>query len=95
MEIDEGKKMHFKDAWVGGTINGVRYKGPLLTLAVFDDCFIFKNKKVLFSDIESISKSRLSGVTVQTNNGQNIIISTSSFLQFIPKEHGGQKEPEA
>jgi hypothetical protein len=94
MELDEGKKMYLKDT-SGGVVDGMRYKGPLLTLAVFDDCFIFKDKKVIFSDIESIRKSRLSGVIVQFNNGQTIELYTTSFLQFIPKEHGGRKEPQA
>ncbi len=99
MELDEGKKMYF-NARVGGYLDGWRYRGPLLTLAIFDDCFIIKNKKALFSDIESISKSRLSGVRVQINKGLHLdgqtidIYYDSSFLQFIPKEHGGQKEPQ-
>ena len=98
MELDEGKKMYFNTR-VGGYLDGWRYKGPLLTLAIFDDCFIIKDKKVLFSDIESISKPRLSGVRVQINkglhlDGQTIDIYDKSFLQFIPKEHGGQKEPQ-
>jgi len=95
MELDEGKKMYFKETGVAGVVDGMRYKGPLLTLAVFDDCFIFKDKKVIFSDIESIRKSRFSGVIVQFNNGQTIELYTTSFLQFIPKEHGGRKEPQA
>ena len=95
MELDEGKKMYFKDSGVAGVVDGFRYRGPLLTLAVFDDCFIIKNKKVVFSEIESISKSRFSSVKVQFNNGQTIDLYNSSFLQFIPKEHGGRKEPQA
>jgi hypothetical protein len=103
-ELDEGKRM-YKETWVSGVVNGVRYRGPLLKLAVFDDCFIIKDKKVPFADIESISKSRFSGFRVQnksnkadifkSNNGQSIVVYSSSFLQFIPKEHGGQKEPGA
>ncbi|HIG53152.1 MAG TPA: hypothetical protein EYQ18_04035 [Candidatus Handelsmanbacteria bacterium] len=95
MELDEGKKMYFKDTGVSADIDGWRYRGPLLTLAVFDDCFIIKDKKVLFSDIQSISKKRFSGLRFQINNGQTIGLSNTSFLQFIPKEHGGQKEPQA
>ena len=99
MELDEGKKMYFNTR-VGGYLDGWRYRGPLLKLVVFDDCFIIKDKKVLFSDIESISNHRFSGVKVQINkglhlDGQTIGIYDSSFLQFIPKEHGGQKEPQA
>ena len=98
MELDEGKKMYF-NIRVGGYLDGWRYQGPLLMLAVFDDCFIIKDKKVLFSDIESISKTRFSSVRVQINkglhlDGQTIDIYDKSFLQFIPKEHGGQKEPQ-
>ena len=95
MELNEGKKMSFKDTGVGGVIDGFRYRGPLLTLAVFDDCFIIKDKKINFLDIEAISVSRLSGVRVQFNNGQTIQLYNSSFLQFIPKGYGGRKEPQA
>lgn len=90
MELDKGKKMYFKDACVGGRINGVRYNPPYLILAVFDDCLIFKDKKILFSDIESIDD----GGTIRANDGQSMR-PESIFLQFIPKEHGGQKGSEA
>ena len=40
IELDEGKEMYFT-ARVGGVIDGMKYTGPILTFAVFDDCFIF------------------------------------------------------
>ena len=46
-ELDAGKKMYI-DTWVSGVVDGVRYKGPLLKLAVFDDFFIIKDKKFSF-----------------------------------------------
>ena len=84
-ELNAGKTMLFK-ASVGGYVSGMHYKGPLLTLAVFDDCFILKDQKVLFSDIKAVSKSTLAGIKVATHSGQEIrIYHNGSFLKFFPE----------
>jgi len=82
--------MHFK-ASVGGVVGGIRYKGPLLVLAVFDDCFILKDRKVLFSDIKTMSQTRFTGIKIQTHSAQEIkIYHNGSFLKFFPETENSE-----
>ena len=84
-ELESGKTLHFK-ASVGGMIDGIQYKGPLLIFAVFDDFFILKDKKFLFSEITLISQSRISGVKIDIHSGKVVkIYHQGSFLKFFPE----------
>lgn len=76
----------------GGVIDGIRYRGSFLTLVVFEDFFIIKDKKVMFEDIASISQSVFSGTTITLKNKQIIVLGNGKLPKFIPKEYGGNKE---
>ena len=84
-ELDAGKTLKFKTS-IGGTVGGIRYKGPLLVLAFFDDCFIIKDKKIAFSDIKSISHSFFAGIKIDTHSGQVVEMhDDGSLLVHFPE----------
>ena len=85
LEVDAGKTMQFKNS-MGGVVGGIRYRGPMLVLAIFDDCFILKDKKVLFSDIKAIRLSRFKGVIIETHTGEVLeVFDRGSFLTYFPE----------
>jgi hypothetical protein len=86
----EGNKVLFRTI-TGGSIDGIQYKGPFLTVAVFEKFLIVKDKKIMFENMTSITTSTFMGTTIESTNTTKIVIGDSHFLQFVPQEYGGNK----
>ena len=82
-ELDAGKALRYRTR-VGGAVDNFRYKGPLLVLAFFDDCFIIKDRKVPFLEIKSINQTLLMGVVIEIYGGQSVSIYDNSCLKYFP-----------
>ena len=80
--IAEGHRPRYQKS-ISGKYKSIRFKGPLLKVAVFEDFLIVHTSRISFSQIQSI-QHHLFGFEMTISGHSNITLYDKTILQYLP-----------